>query len=259
MTTAFYTRIDDSTFESSPLTSGPWGPHSQHAGPPSALLARAFETFEPRADARLARLHVDILGPVPIAPLTITVEPVRPGRSIELLQAVVSAGGKDVLLGRAWRMTRAPEEMPEIDAPGDGQEVPDAVDFVMPEMHQDGYLSAVDWRYSRGGYGESGLVTAWLRPRIPLVDGEELSGWQRALVVADSASGVSMPVDPKRTPAINTDLSVALTREPRSEWIRLDAQTTIVPGGGAHTAARIGDEYGPIGHGSQAMFSRVLS
>lgn len=258
MDAAFYSRIDNSTFESSLLTAGPWGSQSQHAGPPSALLARAFETFEPRPDVRLARVHVDILGPVPVAPLTITVEPVRQGRSVELLQAVVTAGGRNVLLARAWRMARAPGDMPEVDDEGDGERVPESSDFLMPDMYQDGYLSAVEWRYGHGYYGDPGPVTAWLRPRIPLVEGEELTGWQRTLLVADSASGVSMPVDPKRTPAINTDLSVALTREPRSDWIRLDAQTTIVPGGGAHTATRIGDEGGPIGHGSQALFSRVL-
>ena len=39
----FYAQLDENTFASSPWTAGPWGPDKQHAGPPSALLARAIE------------------------------------------------------------------------------------------------------------------------------------------------------------------------------------------------------------------------
>jgi hypothetical protein len=39
----------------SELTRGPWDPSSQHAGPASALLARALERCEPRDGSRIAR------------------------------------------------------------------------------------------------------------------------------------------------------------------------------------------------------------
>src|SRR5690625_1171314 len=259
MTTSFYTQIDETTYESSPLTAGPWDTGSQHAGPPSALLARAFENFEARPESRLARVHVDILRPVPVAPIRIDIEGVHRGRNLELLTGEVSAEGEVVLLARAWRMTRAPKEMPRVESDGDGLQVPEGPNFTLPDLNNDGYVSAIEWRYARGAYGEEGLVTAWLRPVARLVDGEEYSGWQRTLVVADAASGVSMPVDPTVTPAINADLSVALTREPRSDWIRLDAETSVVLRSGAYTATRISDTDGPIGQGSQALFSRVFS
>src|SRR4051812_42825407 len=46
------------------LTRGPWDPRHQHAGPPSALLARAIEAAGGIEDGQLARITVDILRPV---------------------------------------------------------------------------------------------------------------------------------------------------------------------------------------------------
>ncbi|MGM1059166.1 hypothetical protein [Saccharothrix sp. Mg75] len=40
---AFYERLDEGRFASTPHTSGPWSGESQHLGPPSALLVRAVE------------------------------------------------------------------------------------------------------------------------------------------------------------------------------------------------------------------------
>ncbi len=54
MTGAFYER-DGERFVPSELTRGPWDPGAQHAGPPSALIARALERCEPRDGMRLAR------------------------------------------------------------------------------------------------------------------------------------------------------------------------------------------------------------
>ena len=44
MTEAFYA-LDGERIVPSELTRGPWDRNSQHAGPPSALLARALEQF----------------------------------------------------------------------------------------------------------------------------------------------------------------------------------------------------------------------
>src|SRR5205823_9193953 len=85
---AFYEAAGDDVFVATPATAGPWGADAQHAGPPSALLARAFERHEPVAGQRLSRVTVDILGPVPVAPLTLRVRTVRGGRRITLVEGV---------------------------------------------------------------------------------------------------------------------------------------------------------------------------
>ena len=46
-----------------------------------------------------------------------------------------------------------------------------------------------------GGWAEPGPATVWTRMRIPVVEGEEPSPFQRVMVVADSGNGASNVLD----------------------------------------------------------------
>ena len=105
MTDAFYS-LDGDQVTPSELTRGPWDPNAQHAGPPSALLSRAIERCEPREGMRVGRVTVEILAPVPIAPLTLGARVVRPGRSVEMLEASLAGPDGEVMRARAWRGKR---------------------------------------------------------------------------------------------------------------------------------------------------------
>ena len=109
-TEAFY-EPDGDLLVSSELTRGPWDPNAQHAGPPAALLGRAVELCEPRADAQVGRITFEILGPVPLAPLSASARIVRPGRSVELLEASLSGPDGEVMRASAWRLRTAPVEL----------------------------------------------------------------------------------------------------------------------------------------------------
>src|SRR5207302_7385898 len=98
--------VGDGRFESTPATAGPWSADAQHGGPPSALLARAFERTEPDPNQRLARLTVEILRPVPVGSVTVTARVVRPGRRVTLLEGSLRVDGEDYLLARGWRIGR---------------------------------------------------------------------------------------------------------------------------------------------------------
>uniref|UniRef100_UPI0037C71C61 hypothetical protein n=1 Tax=Nocardioides terrisoli TaxID=3388267 RepID=UPI0037C71C61 len=78
-----------------------------------------------------------------------------------------------------------------------------------------------------GSIGEPGPAVVWMRPRLPLLPGEEMSPWQRLLCCADSASGASARLDPAEWAFLNTELTVHLVRPPRTDWICLDAVTEI--------------------------------
>src|SRR5436190_3261025 len=93
---SFYRPLGDGRWASSVHTTGPWDPGAQHGGPPSALLGRAVERCAPRDDMVVARFTVEILGAVPVAELDLAAEVVRPGRSVELVSAVLRTGGRDV-------------------------------------------------------------------------------------------------------------------------------------------------------------------
>ena len=257
MSGAIYQQVDHQRFESSPLTAGPWSAESQHAGPPSALLVRALEQFEADPGVRLSRLSVDVLGPVPLAPLDIDVHRIRPGRSVELLEATASVDGRPALVARGWRMRRTPEDFPTVGTHA-GPPVPDARrrDPMMSYAHQDGYLSVVDFSFISGSGDELGPAEAWGRARVDLVEGETMTGWQHTVVVTDSASGVSMGTDPLTHPAINCDLMVSLHRDPEPGWVHLVTETTGSPGQGVLTDTLLSDDRGRLGRAVQNLYGR---
>ncbi len=258
---AFYRRLDEALFESTPATAGPWSPHAQHAGPPAALLARAMERHDSRPEMRLADVRLDILGPIPVAPLTIEVEVLRGGRSMELLQATALADGRPVAVARAWRIVRAPEDFPALtgrraasidpvpEAKGDGR-------LRMPGAHEDGYLSAVEWRIVEGGVGAGGVTVAWGRQVVPLLADEEPTPWQRTLVLADSGGGITLSVDPRTHMFINCDLHVVLDRDPEGEWVRMSSEALASPGHGGTVRTTLADPRGDLGTGLQTMVAQ---
>lgn len=257
----FYRQLDDGHFDSLPATAGPWSPHAQHAGPPSALLARQVERHEPREGVRIADVRTDILGPIPVAPLQITVRTVRGGRSMELLEATGSVDGTAVIVTRVWRILRAPDGFPRLRGHRASGElsVPDAVGapfLSMPGAHEDGYLRAIEWRFVAGGPLTDGTAEAWGRQRIPLVEGEEPSPWQRTLVLADSGGGISLAVDPRRHTYINCDLHVALDRDLEGEWLRMTSQSLASPGHGGIVHTTLADTRGELGVGVQTMVAQ---
>src|SRR4051794_13788955 len=84
----------DGTYESTALTIGPWDPGLQHAGPPAALLLREAEAASGIDGGQTVRLAYDIFAPVPVGPIRVSASVVRPGRRIELVEAVITADGE---------------------------------------------------------------------------------------------------------------------------------------------------------------------
>jgi hypothetical protein len=88
---------------------------------------------------------------------------------------------------------------------------------------------------------------------VPLVPGEPLTGLQRLVTVADSASGVSAELDWSRWSFPNVDLTVHLARRPDGEWLLLDARTRLEPTGNGLALAALHDRRGPVGRSAQTL------
>ena len=249
---SFYRDLGEGRFLASRHTTGPWDPASQHAGPPSALLGRAVERTAPRDDVMVARVTVEVLGAVPVGELTVDVRVVRPGRSVELVQATLSAAGRDVARASAWRVRRTEGASVATRLPAPPALPPEA-DRRDPEGWVEGYVQAMEWRWAAGFFAEPGPATVWGRMRYPLVEGEEPTPLQRALIVADSGNGASSELDPRRWWFINPELTVHLHREPVGEWVCLDAQTTVSEGGVGLATSVLSDTAGPFGVGAQSL------
>lgn len=245
---AFFVPTDHG-FEATHSTGGPWRSDAQHGGPPAGLLGRALEQS---AGQPLGSIALDLLGPVPLGPLTVDAGVVRPGRSVSLHQAVLRDGtDRAVATARAWAF-------PELAGPGEvGPALPHTPDDGRPQPSpaswKPGYLDATEWRWISGGVADPGPAVVWMRPRIPLVAGEETSPLQRLLCCVDSASGVSAALDPAAWNFLNTELSVHVLRPPEGDWVCLEARTTLGPGAVGIATSDVYDARGLVARSEQAL------
>jgi hypothetical protein len=250
--TAFYER-DGETFTPSELTRGPWDPGAQHAGPPSALLGATLE----REDWLVGRITIEILRPIPLAPLTRAARVERPGRNVELASAALhDEAGAEIARASAWRLRldEDPVTVAEDPPPAGPEQGVERPFFATGQAV--GYHTAMDYRFVAGAFTEPGPAVVWMRMRQPLVAGEPVSPLARVLVAADSGNGVSASLDYRRFLFVNTELTVHLTRLPAGEWVCLDARTRPGTLGVGLAEAVLSDERGRLGRSAQTLLVR---
>jgi hypothetical protein len=248
---------DGDRFVSTELTRGPWNKTHQHGGPPAALLVREMErrlaAETGGAPFHPARFSMDLLRPVPIAPLRIVTETTRSGKKVRGVSATCFADDVEVVrasilfIRRAEIDARVMHPSPSTKAVADSK--PYRFGFFTEPI---GYHTAMEMRRAEGEWG-SGALTVWMRLAVPVVPGEAPSPLQRVVVAADSGNGISAALDLAHFTFVNPDLTVYLHRPPRSEWIMLAAQTTVSAGGVGLAECALGDEEGPIGRSLQSI------
>jgi hypothetical protein len=189
-------------------------------------------------------------------PLTAQASVVRDGRRVRLVEASLLAQGKPVAIARAWQIATSGEGGGP--AQGPASQPPPALPAPMPQEYfpgfrRWGYGESIEWRWVRGSYGSSGEAVVWARPRIPLVAGQSLHPLERALVVADSANGVSSALSPSEWLFIPPSITVTLHRYPEGDWVCLSAVSMLAPDGLGSTLGTLSDASGPVGSLAQPL------
>lgn len=253
---------DGALWQPSVLSRGPWDARAQHGGAPCALLVHLAERALPDPAWQLSRLSVELIKPVPVAPLS-SRQDVHPGRSttrmtIELLADEVLVARAHALLVRGqpfalpsglpgWspaQLHPQPDECHErLRIPG----LPEGVSF---------YQSAMEHRMAQGDAAQPGPAAAWFRLKVPLVQGQATSPAMRAAAAADFGNGLSWVLPAERYLFSNADLSLHLHRPPDGEWIGLRSETQAHGGGVGTTLSRLYDVHGPIGVAIQTLVMR---
>jgi len=204
----------------------------------------------------VGRFTMELLGPVPVGPLTVSARVERPGRSVRLAVAELYdvARERRVAVARAWLFpsgTDGPRQ--DLAAPAHGPD--DGEHHERPGSWSGGYLDAVEWRWISGAVLEPGPGRVWMRSP-DLVVGEPISPVQRLLACADSASGVSAVLDPRDWDFLNTELTVHVLRPPEGPWVFVDAETTLSTGSVGVATAEIHDRRGLVARSNQALLVR---
>ncbi|MFF0860275.1 thioesterase family protein [Nonomuraea sp. NPDC003560] len=251
---SMYRRLAMGRYLASEHTQGPWDPGSQHMGPVTALMVHELDRTAPLPGLALSRLAVDVFAPVPVAELEVVTDVVRDGKRVQCLSAAVLSGGREYARATAWRIREA--DTPATPAAGPPAPVPPpspehAASYLVSGF---GYGRAFDWRFARGGPMLPGPATVWGRLTVPLVEGEEITPFERLAAFADSGNGVSPAVDFATHVFVNVDLTISLFRTPVGEWTCMDAATAIGPSGRGLTRTTLYDERGEVGTATQTLF-----
>jgi hypothetical protein len=252
---AFYERQGDG-FVASGLTRGPWDPGAQHAGPPAALLGREIEQLDEADAFQVGRVTFELMRSVPIGPLRVQAEVVRPGKRVQLIEASLGNDEGELIRARAWRLRTAELELPleavTMPGPPPPPEQGEQPEF-FPTGEAVGYHTAMEGRAVQGSFIEPGPATVWMRMRHPLVAGEDPTPLQRALIAADVGNGISAVLDWRRYLFINVDLTVHLERMPEGEWVCVDAATLPQPSGIGTAESVLSDRGGRVARAVQTL------
>ena len=254
---SYYEPLDETVFRATHATSGPWSEHAQHGGPPAALLGRALESIDEGTPRVLGRVTVDLLGPVPVAEVSVTSTVLRPGRTVSLRQAeLADERGRVLARAQAWAfpVSQGPGRVGEPTGRWPlGHSPQDGVVREPPASWTRGYLDSLDWRWVEGAVTEPGPAVVWMRPLLPLVPGEEMTPLQRLLTCVDSANGAASALDPAQWTYLNTELTVHVVRPLVGEWVCLRARAHLSEGSVGLTEAEVHDEEGLVGRSAQAL------
>jgi hypothetical protein len=247
-------RIDGNRAETSPNAAGPWDATMQHGSAPAALVTWAAEAIPTAVPMQIVRVSIDLMRPVPVAPLSIETEVLREGRKIQLCAIRLLANNVGVVRATVLKVRADSLPLPAditdaaIDVPPPDQGTP-----MEPRFARNPFMSGLSVSAVRGGFLHIGPAAIWYRVDRLIVEGAAISQMMRAVVAADFCNGTSSVLDFDKWTFLNADLTVSLARAPVGDWILLNAETWVGPDGAGIAAGRLGDVKGYFGRAVQSL------
>lgn len=256
-TAGYFERIDEHRYKPTAHASGAWNPDEIHFSPLGGLVVHALDRhLADHTDRGLvvSRLSFDILGRLALDECEIRVETVRPGRTIELLEAVVLISGRPVVRARAWLL--AAGDTAAVAGGGDERlPAPEGLaPWPMASVWPGGYIASLDVRPVAPP--QPGRTTAWISTGLDLVAGEEAGPLASYVALVDTANGIAVRESPTDWMFPNVDLTIHLHRLPAGGWTGLDTTVTFGPTGQGVTSSVLHDTNGPVGHAQQMLTVR---
>ena len=244
---AFYLP-DRRSFVPTILTQGPWDPGAQHGGPVAGLLATIVEATPSLVPMRLVRLTVDLLRPVPLAPLDVERQVVREGKRIQAIDVALLSGTDLVARASALRMREGDDvsegaalAAPALPAPDDATPAEWASPYVP------GFRRAVDLRVAVTADGRPAM---WVHLGVPVVAGTTTSPVAALAVAADFTSLSGSGEAGRAYSAINGDVNLHVLRAPVGGWVALLGSTGFSATGTGMSTATLADVDGVVGAAS---------
>ena len=250
---AFFHR-DRDVFVGTDAARGPWSVDACHAGPVTAVLARAAERVV--NDKQLARLTVVFDRPIPMAGFRVSATVERRGRSVASA-SVSLVDLADRRCAQAISLHLATHRYPGLPtATVEPLDFSHAVpgDFPVQRAAHDRpfFSSGIDVAYPPGESAGLGPTTVWMRT-VPILDDEVPSAFQALCPLADCGNGISRNAEIDEASCINADLTITAFRPPQSDWLASRARSFWEPTGIGMSHAMLYDEVGCVGTALQTL------
>lgn len=251
---AYYVRRGETGFLSTLHSQGAWQPGEQHLAVAAGLVLAEAERRLP-SDKLVSRVSFDVLGVIHSGPFTIDVRMLRPGRSIELIEASMRHGDQVSVQARIWRLLAsdtsreqggewAPLPPPEAMRP-----------WVFSKVWSGGFIGSLEAR--RAADARPGRGQSWIRTPYPLVEGEIDPPVAGFVKLVDTANGLAVRADPDAVFFANVDLTIHFTRQPEAGWVGFDTRVSFGPTGLGETFSVLSDAGGPVGTAAQSLTVRI--
>lgn len=256
-TGSYYESIDEHHYKPTVHAGGAWDPDEQHFSPLGGLIVHAIDRHlaaRPDNGLVLARIGFDILGRLALDACEIRVETIRPGRTIELIEAVALIADRPVVRARAWFLASC-DTSAVAGGAADRLTPPDArVPGSLTDVWPGGYIASLDVRPLAPPL--PGRATAWVSTPLDLVAGEPASALASYIALVDTANGIAVRQPPTAWLFPNVDLTLHLHRQPEGHWTGLDTTVVFGPTGQGITSTVLHDITGPVGHAQQILTIR---
>ena len=236
------------------MTNGPWG-QTMGGQIVGGLLGWALDRHGDD-DLQPARLTVDLLRPVPIAPVSIETSIQREGRRIKLVDAALLQNGQVVARASALFLRRSSEPEGQVwstpvampPMPANSEQLESEVPFgiwTASATSRPGTAGMPPLEWEQAGVQKF----AWTHIFRPMVAGHPLTPFTRAAFAGDIISSLTH-WSTAGLRYINADYTVAISRLPEGEYIGLAAQSYYGNDGVGAGSATLFDSAGPIGMGT---------
>lgn len=251
---AYYVRRGDTQFLSTLHSQGAWQPGEQHLAPAAGLVLAEVERRLP-SDKLISRVSFDVLGVIHSGPFTIDVQMVRPGRSIELIEARMLHGDQTSIHARIWRLAATDTRQvqgTEWAALPPRETMPP---LTFSSIWGGGFIATLEAHRSadvRPGRGRS-----WLHTPYSLVADETDPPVAGFVKLIDTANGLAVRADPGSVFFANVDLTIHFIRQPQAGWVGFDTRVSFGPTGLGETFSVLSDVHGPVGTAAQSLTVRM--
>ncbi len=255
---AFF-QIDDDWFVGNGAARGPWTEGACHAGPVTALMARAVERIAP--DKQLARLTINFQRPVPMAGFRVEAEVQRNGRAAT--SAVATLRDKDdricATASSLHLTTHSFKDIPTVSIPHPSIEDATSGKFAVgrPLHGLPFFGSSIEVAYPPDETRAPGPTTMWMRA-LPIIEGEAPTPFQSLCPLSDCGNGISRNANFSEISFINADITVAVYRLPKSEWLASQAISFWQPSGIGLSQATLFDTFGSVGTALQTLIVKPV-